>query len=559
MSLSTADLRQFLTDYFSDDEFTTLCFDFFTEVHNSFASGMSKGQKIQLLIEYAQRREQQPELLRVLQQQRPEQYARRLASHGDPPGAEPPHPASLVNDPRTLYPKPAADSSRALRVFLCHSSADKPAVRELYQRLCADGIDAWLDEENLLPGQDWQREIPRAVRQSDAVIVCLSRGSINKAGYIQKEIKFALDVADEQPEDTIFLIPLKLEECEVPERLSRWQWVNHFDPNGYARLMKALRARAGSLEATTLSTQSSSSLQRSLASQSFAFSYIHDVNTTGNVQVSNRGGRIAPPSRSIANVQMWGGVEFVRIPAGKFLMGSKPDNLYAYDEEKPQHSVEISYDYWLARYPVTNEQFARFVEEAPYKFSQDENWKKKADHPVVNVSWQDAMEYCKWLNTPARADAKRPSPGFVVRLPGEAEWEKAARGEYGNEWPWGNEFDPTKCNSSEGKKGGTTPVGAYSPQGDSPYGVADMAGNVWEWTISLWGSDSGKPQYGYPYQFKDGREKLDAPDDVLRVVRGGSFGSDAGGVRSAIRGWYVPRYRLDYSQGFRVVVAPAFS
>ena len=88
----------------------------------------------------------------------------------------------------------------------------------------------WLDEENLLPGQDWQREIPRAVRQSDAVIVCLSRGSINRAGYVQKEIKFALDVANEQPEDTIFLIPLKLEECEMPERLSRWQWVESFQP-----------------------------------------------------------------------------------------------------------------------------------------------------------------------------------------------------------------------------------------------------------------------------------------------------------------------------------------
>ena len=110
MPPNTADLRQFLTDYFSDDELTTLCFDFFPEVHDSFASGMSKGQKIQLLIEYAQRRERQPELLRVLQQQRPDQYARRLASHGDPPGAEPPHPASLVNGPRTLYPKPAADS-----------------------------------------------------------------------------------------------------------------------------------------------------------------------------------------------------------------------------------------------------------------------------------------------------------------------------------------------------------------------------------------------------------------------------------------------------------------
>jgi hypothetical protein len=139
------------------------------------------------------------------------------------------------------------NSSRSLRIFLCHSSADKPAVRELYQRLQADGFEPWLDEEDLIPGQAWQREIPRAVRKSDAVIVCLSHNSV-KAGYIQKEIKFALDVADEQPEDTIFIIPLKLEECDVPERLSRWQWVNYFNASGYSRLLRALHARAESLQ-----------------------------------------------------------------------------------------------------------------------------------------------------------------------------------------------------------------------------------------------------------------------------------------------------------------------
>ena len=152
---------------------------------------------------------------------------------------------------------PESSTSRSLRIFLCHSSADKPAVRELYRRLHADGFAPWLDEEDLLPGQDWQREIPKAVRYSDVVIVCLSRGSINKAGYIQKEIKFALDVADEQPEDTIFLIPLKLEECDVPDRLSRWQWVNLFSPKEYERLVRALQARATSLGLVVSPIQSS--------------------------------------------------------------------------------------------------------------------------------------------------------------------------------------------------------------------------------------------------------------------------------------------------------------
>jgi len=138
-------------------------------------------------------------------------------------------------------------SVRSLRVFLCHSSSDKPIVRTLYNRLKDDGLDPWLDEQKLLPGQDWNLEITKEVRASDIVVVCLSRRSINKAGYVQKEIKYALDVADEQPEGTIFIIPLKLEECEVPARLCRWQWLNFFKEDGYEKLMRALHHRASTL------------------------------------------------------------------------------------------------------------------------------------------------------------------------------------------------------------------------------------------------------------------------------------------------------------------------
>jgi hypothetical protein len=140
--------------------------------------------------------------------------------------------------------------SRPLRVFLCHSSGDKPAVRDLYHRLRSDGIDPWLDEENLLPGQNWEREIPKAVRNCDVALVCLSESSVNKRGYVQKEIKFALDVADEQPEDAIFLIPLRLEECDVPERLRLYHWVNIYESKGYEKLMRSLRARSSTLSVT---------------------------------------------------------------------------------------------------------------------------------------------------------------------------------------------------------------------------------------------------------------------------------------------------------------------
>jgi hypothetical protein len=143
------------------------------------------------------------------------------------------------------------DANHPLRVFLCHSSGDKEAVRGLYKRLREEGFEPWLDEENLEVGREWEREIPKAVRDSDVVIVCLSRDSVNKKGYVQREIKFALDVADEQPEGTVFIIPLRLEECDVPDRLNRWQWVDLHHERGYERLVKALRERTKSLGASS--------------------------------------------------------------------------------------------------------------------------------------------------------------------------------------------------------------------------------------------------------------------------------------------------------------------
>jgi ATP-dependent Clp protease ATP-binding subunit ClpC len=132
----------------------------------------------------------------------------------------------------------------SLRVFMCHSSKDKPRVRDLYMKLKDKHIDPWLDEENLLPGQEWDFEIDNAVRSCHVVIVCLSAYSVTKSGYLQREIRKVLDVADEQPEGAIYLIPLKFEECDVPNRLRRWQWVNFFEPKGFERLIQALLERA---------------------------------------------------------------------------------------------------------------------------------------------------------------------------------------------------------------------------------------------------------------------------------------------------------------------------
>lgn len=146
------------------------------------------------------------------------------------------------------YAPPSTRLVRQLRVFLCHSSDDKPAVRALYYQLQAEGdIDPWLDEEKLLGGHNWEHEIRKAIRDADVVVACLSTSSVNKRGFVQKEIALALDETDELPEGTIHIIPLRLEICTVPDRLSRWHWVDLFANNGYERLLKALRERTASL------------------------------------------------------------------------------------------------------------------------------------------------------------------------------------------------------------------------------------------------------------------------------------------------------------------------
>jgi len=231
--------------------------------------------------------------------------------------------------------------------------------------------------------------------------------------------------------------------------------------------------------------------------------------------------------------------ELVFIPAGEFLMGSDPrKDEDAQDDELPQNRVYLP-DYYIAKTPVTNAQYLAFLEASGHKPSYAWRGKTplpgKENHPAVNIYWRDAMAYCKWL-----AEAT----GKPYRLPTETEWEKAARGTDGRIYPWGNEWDSKRCNTKEGGKRGTTPVGAY-PQGASPYGLLDMAGNVFEWTLSLY-----RP---YPYQSDDGREDPHAVGD--RVLRGGSWLGSRRLARVSYRSFSGPDV-FGNDAGFRVVVAP---
>lgn len=134
--------------------------------------------------------------------------------------------------------------TQKLRVFLSYTHADVSPIRELYQNLSTQGYEVWFDEENLIPGQEWRTEIERALERSDVVVVCLSNNSVTREGFVQKEFRFAMEKALEMTEDGIFLIPVRLDDCKVPSKLSRYHWVDLFTANGFARLQKALALRA---------------------------------------------------------------------------------------------------------------------------------------------------------------------------------------------------------------------------------------------------------------------------------------------------------------------------
>lgn len=231
--------------------------------------------------------------------------------------------------------------------------------------------------------------------------------------------------------------------------------------------------------------------------------------------------------------------QMVKIPAGKFLMGTTAEQAQAVlketnndkdwqkwlDWEQPQHTVELS-EYSIGKYPITNREYQAFIKDTNYKPPQgwdgDQFPNEKGGHPVVNVSWEDASAYCEWLSEKTKK---------TYRLPSEAEWEKAARwlirpDSRESRWyeealifPWGNTFNSKKANILESGIGDTSEVGQFSPQGDSPFGCVDMAGNVWEWCMDWFEKDTYKNRKGV----KDPQSEPLRNPQVIHVIRGGSF------------------------------------
>ena len=128
-----------------------------------------------------------------------------------------------------------------IKVFLCHAKEDEEKVLEVYEFLTKYGIKPWMDKKNLLPGQQWELEITKAIKDADFVLLFFSNVSVTKCGFVQKEFKLALNVFDEMPSGQIFLVPVRLDNCEIPERFKELQYCDLFDEDGFEKILQAIR------------------------------------------------------------------------------------------------------------------------------------------------------------------------------------------------------------------------------------------------------------------------------------------------------------------------------
>lgn len=261
-----------------------------------------------------------------------------------------------------------------------------------------------------------------------------------------------------------------------------------------------------------------------------------------------------PSTISSSSVRDADGMPMMYIPASSFLMGSREDQ-FSYAHERPQHEVFID-AYWIDIFEVSNAKFSHFVDQTGYETQAEKqgysymynaqgewdtfkgvNWRHPMgagsiyydELPVTHVNYYDALAYCSWVGG---------------RLPTEAEWEKAARGDDGRIYPWGNDFYPAYL-QSDGNSGPTN-VDRF-PEGASPYGIFNMAGNVFEWTSDWYG-----PDY---YEYSPGENPQGPSEGEFKAIRGGAWTNSAKHVRTPHRDISMPD-RMNHLLGFRCVMSP---
>ncbi|MGD2088398.1 MAG: SUMF1/EgtB/PvdO family nonheme iron enzyme [Candidatus Aminicenantes bacterium] len=434
------------------------------------------------------------------------------------------------------------------QVFISYSDekTDKTGSdRKIADMICSalesENIRCWIDHRDIMPGEKWVNAIFNAVEQSKIMVLVFSENA-NQSQWVEDEITYALD-------EKIRIIPFRVENVTPKGALRvlrvRSQWIDAQQPPQQEDLNRLVRAVRTYLE--------------------------KEMEKPGDLSdVKSKAKKVYKNQKGFQEADLGDGIIMVYIPPGKFKMGSND-----YDNEKPPHTIYLD-GYWMGKYEVTVKQFSLFVKDTGYvtqaersggsytwtgdKWEKIEgiNWKKprfkqEDNHPVVCVSWIDAMKYCKWLSR---------INGLTLRLPTEAQWEKAARGTDQRKYPWGNPAPSAKIVNFADKQAWlkekfnwankdiddgyayTAPVGSY-PAGASPYGLLDMAGNVWEW-CSDW--------YDPNYYKSSPKVNPSGPDSGTgRVMRGGSWVNFAGVLSCSFRFIVVPSDR-GFNLGFRLCI-----
>ena len=359
-------------------------------------------------------------------------------------------------------------------MFICYAREDLPTAKRLHDELARAGIAAWLDKKRLIGGQNWKIEVKKAMQRSRCILALLSSHSVSKSGYVQKELREALEMLEHLPPDRILIIPVRLDECEpAHEQLRDLQWIDLFESydEGLAQIVQAFRFSA------------------------------------------ETGGE-TPPLQNVT-IDLSGGVtlDLVAIQGGMFWMGS-PEGV-GEKNEHPRHQVTLA-PFLMGKYPVTQAQWQAVMGNNPSRF-------KGADRPVENVSWNGCQEFMQKLNATVETHGRA---SLQFRLPTEAEWEYACRA--GSETIWHFGDDPAQLGTyawfSENSGSETHPVGQKSP---NAWGLCDMHGNVLEWC---------QDWFAETYYANSPQENPQGPSSgQYRLLRGGSWYSHATDCRSASR------------------------
>lgn len=492
--------RKFLQQFFNDEEITTLCFDYFPQVYNNFMPGMDRNRKAMALVSYSQRTNRLEELLAALERERPRDFPKHFAEQPHHIESESQRKTAIKRNPR--------------QIFVSHAHQDAEFAQRLAEDLRANGWETWIAPDNILPGEKWVEAINRGLTECGIFALVVSENAL-KSRWVESETNAAISL---EHRGEMRFVPLALESVSTPPLWGNYQQILFYDDydRGFQQLLRHFEGGKQSAERAAPAVVAEPMVK------SGSPPLVEVVSEPEKVNNEQPDSFVHPITGKV----------MVRVPAGEFLYGADKEVVHL-DE------------FWIDKTPVSNAEYRRYLEANPeisvpradifgilafdwgeFKYQWSNRYrmypKGKIDHPVVLVSWQAARSYAAWAGT---------------KLPTEQQWEKAARGTDGKMFPWGTRWRDNHCNVKVSKIGGTTPIGQFSPHGDSPFGCVDMSGNIWEWTSSL---------------YRHGRNLPNG------VACGGSWLSDANKAQVIAR---LKRHLdMPYKDiGFRTVLCPSSS